>query len=332
MRADRLISIVMLLQTRGQMTAESLAQELSVSKRTIYRDIDALSASGIPIYADGGPGGGYALLDSYRTTLNGLTQEEIRALFLLITPDSLAGLGIDQYLKSAVLKLTSALPARHYSQPDFIRGRFYIDPGGWFQSTEPVPHLDSLQQVVWSDRQIEIKYRPSSGETNWRRIAPLGLVAKSNIWYLVADTQRGRRVYRVARILEVKEPAETFQRDPAFDLTTFWKDWVQDYELGLPQYPVTIRISPDLFALLPLLWGEKIQTALDESSPDADGWRVIIFTFERFEEALARTLALGAAVEVLAPQELRTAVSSAAIDTAALYTSPGNPAFLQRED
>lgn len=319
MRADRLISIMMLLQTRGQMTAETLSQELAVSKRTIYRDIDALSASGVPIYADGGPGGGYALLDSYRTTLNGLTQEEIRALFLLITPESLSDLAINQALKSAVLKLTSALPPRLYDEPDFVRGRFYIDSSAWFQSSEPAPHLDHLQKAIWSDHIIEIKYRPSAGKPGWRRIAPLGLVAKSNIWYLAADTKNGRRVYRISRVLEIKETADQFQRDPSFDLHNFWHQWVQDYQLSLPTYAVTLRVAPSLFTLLPQIWGDQAQTALNNGAPDPDGWLVINFTFERRDEALARVLSLGSAVEVISPENLREAILTNADQTITLY-------------
>lgn len=312
MRADRLISLVMLLQTLGKMTADALAQELSVSPRTIYRDIDALSASGVPIYADGGPSGGYALIDSYRTSLNGLTEDEIQALFLLITPDALADLGINEDLKSAVLKLTSALPARHYGQPEFVRSRFYIDPSGWFQSLEAPPHLKTLQEAVWSNHKLQITYRPSSAGVDERLIAPLALVAKNNIWYLVADTDRGRRVYRISRVLAVQETAGTFSRDPNFDLPGFWHAWVQEYESSLPQYVVTMRISPSLFETIPLLWGAQAQSTLAQGRRDAQGWSIINYTFERQEEALSRILSLGALVEVLAPQKLRSAVSKAA--------------------
>jgi predicted DNA-binding transcriptional regulator YafY len=321
MRADRLISLMMLLQTRGQMTAEVLAKELSVSKRTIYRDIDALSGAGVPIYADGGPGGGYALIDSYRTSLNGLNQEEIRSLFLLITPGPLSELGISQSLNTAILKLTSALPDRHYDQPDFVRRRFHLDSGGWFQSAERVPHLGTLQEAVWSDRQIQIfcRRRPD-GEVKRRLISPLGLVAKSNIWYLVADTEKGRRVYRVSRVEGVEWTSNYFTREPSLDLVDFWNKWVAEYEASLPQYPVTIRVGPDLISTLPYIWGEQIRSLLEQSAVDAQGWRTLNYTFERKEEAQARILGLGAAVEVLAPDELRTAVQEAAQKLAQLYS------------
>lgn len=312
MRADRLISLMMLLQTRGQMTAESLALVLEVSKRTIYRDIDALSSAGVPIYADGGPGGGYALIDSYRTTLNGLNQEEIRSLFLLMTPGPFSDLGISPALNSAVLKLTSALPNRHYDQPDFVRRRFYLDAGGWFQRNEAVPHLKTIQEAVWSDRQILISYRPRVGEVGQRTLSPLGLVAKSNIWYLVADTDRGKRVYRVSRIETVEWTVNQFMREPSFELVDYWMKWVADYEASLPQYPVTLRIAPDVVSILPFIWGENVRIPLERSQSDANGWRILDYTFERMEEAEYRILGLGASVEVIAPDELRAAVLESA--------------------
>ena len=154
MRADRLLSLMMLLQTRGQMTAEELAAELEVSKRTIYRDIDALSIAGVPVYASGGPGGGYAVLDSYRTSLTGLNENEIRALFMLTIPGPISDLGVSQQLKAAILKMTSSFSDDHYEHADYLRQRLHLDAASWFQTDEPVPHLKTVQEAVWQDRQL----------------------------------------------------------------------------------------------------------------------------------------------------------------------------------
>ena len=321
MRADRLISLMMLLQTRGRMTAGALAEELAVSKRTIYRDIDALSGTGVPIYADGGPGGGYALIDSYRTTLTGLNQNEIRSLFMLFTPGPLSDLGISQSLKAVILKLTSALPDRHYDQAMFVRQRLYLDAAGWFQPDEPVPHLRTIQEAVWLGRQLHLSYRQRMGKVSQRLISPLALVAKSGIWYLVADTDKGVRVYRVSRIEGVAWTPNHFTRPSTFDLVDFWIEWVADYEANLPQYPVTLRIGPDLLPTLPYILGENVRSLLEQAEPDANGWRILNYTFEQMEEAQARILGMGASAEVIAPDALRTAVSESAQKVVERYMS-----------
>ena len=182
MRADRLLSLMMLLQTRGQMTAEELSVELEVSKRTIYRDIEALSIAGVPVYASGGPGGGYALLDSYRTSLTGLNENEIRALFMLTIPGPISDLGVSQQLKAAILKLTSSFANEHYEHTDFLRQRLHLDAASWFQTEEPVPHLKIIQEATWQDRQLVLSYRHRNGMASEQNVSPYGLVAKASIW------------------------------------------------------------------------------------------------------------------------------------------------------
>ena len=159
MRADRLLSLLMLLQTRGQMTAQELAKELEVSERTIYRDMDALSVAGIPIYGEPGPEGGFALLNSYRTNLTGLTEGEVRALFMLSIPAPLADLGVSQELRSALLKLSAALPDSHRRDEAKVRQRFHLDSTWWHQGAEQLPHLSTVHDALWQDRQLHIVYR-----------------------------------------------------------------------------------------------------------------------------------------------------------------------------
>ena len=231
MRADRLLSLMMLLQTRRQMTAEELAIELEVSKRTIYRDIDALSVAGVPVYANGGPGGGYALLDSYRTTLTGLNESEIQALFMLTIPSPISDLGVSQQLKAAILKLTSALTSDHLEHTDYFRQRLHLDAASWFQTDEPVPHLKAVQEAVWQDRQLILSYRRRNGTVSERTISPYGLVAKASYWYFLGQVPDGTmRTYRVLRMQEITLSETRFQRDLDFDLVGHWRESCRTFE------------------------------------------------------------------------------------------------------
>ena len=320
MRADRLLSLMMLLQNRRQMTAEELANELEVSKRTIYRDIDALSVAGVPVYANGGPGGGYALLDSYRTTLTGLNENEIRALFMLTIPGPISDLGVSQQLKAAILKLTSSFTDDHNEHANYLRQRLHLDAASWFQTDEPVPHLKTVQEAVWQDRQLVLSYRRRNGAVSERTISPYGLVAKASIWYLVAATERGMRVYRVSRIEAVQITQTHFSRPQDFDLAEFWAGWMISYKTNLPKYPVTLRIGPDLIPVLPYILGDDVRSHVEQIQPDSEGWRVIDFTFERIEEAQTYVLGMGASVDVIAPEELRISVLKLATDVVAHYS------------
>lgn len=320
MRADRLLSLMMLLQTRRQMTAEELADELEVSKRTIYRDIDALGIAGVPVYANGGPGGGYALLDSYRTTLTGLNEDEIRALFMLTIPGPISDLGVSQQLKAAILKLTSSFAGDYHEHVDYLRQRLHLDAASWFQTDEPVLHLKTVQEAAWQDRQLVLLYRRRNGTVSERTISPYGLVAKASIWYLVAATDRGMRVYRVSRIESVQMTQTYFVRPQDFDLAKFWADWVIDYKASLPKYPVTLRIGPDLIPVLPYILGDDVRSLIEQAQPDSEGWRVVDYTFERIEEAQTYVLGMGASVDVIAPEELRASVLKLASDVVAHYS------------
>jgi predicted DNA-binding transcriptional regulator YafY len=311
---------MMLLQTRKQMTAEELAHELEVSKRTIYRDIDALSMAGVPVYANGGPGGGYALLDSYRTTLTGLNEGEIQALFMLTIPSPISDLGVSQQLKTAILKLTSAIAGDHHEHADYLRQRLHLDAASWFQTEEPVPHLKVVQEAVWQDRQLIISYHRRNGMVSGRTISPYGLVAKASIWYLVADTEQGMRVYRVSRIEAAQMSQTHFTRPEDFDLAEFWAGWVISYKTSLPKYPVTLRIGPNLIPALPSILGEGVRSLIEQAQPDSEGWRVVDYTFERIEEAQTYVLGMGASVDVIAPEELRVRVLKIATDVVDHYS------------
>jgi len=321
MRADRLLSLLMLLQTRGRLTARRLAEELEVSERTIYRDIDALSTAGVPVFAERGPGGGCSLLESYRTNLTGLTTPEVQALFMLSIPAPLAQLGVGQELKAALLKLSAALPAAQRQKEEGSRQRIYLDSSWWFQAEEAVPFLPVIQQALWSNRKLEMKYRLQFGAEVERVIAPLGLIAKTNIWYLAAQRDELLRVYRVSHVLEARLLEEVFERPPDFDLVAFWKVWATNYE-DRPEYIVTARIAPHLAPELPRYFGEGIRLALAEAgTPDEHGWLTLCLPFESFEAARDRILGLGRAVEVLEPEALRLSVIDFAQQIVTFYNS-----------
>jgi len=328
MRADRLLSLLMLLQTRGHMTAQELAEELETSVRTIYRDIDALSAAGVPVYAERGPGGGCALLDSYRTNLTGLTEDEVRALFMLSIPAPLAELGVSQELKAALLKLSAALPAARRHDESHVRQRIHLDWAGWHQPEEPAPHLQTIHQAVWQDRKLHIAYPVeivSYVKQFERLVDPYGLVAKAGVWYLVCAGDGRMRVQRVSRILEAHLAGERFERPADFDLAAFWERWCARQEESRPTYPVTARVSPDLVALLPLYLGGRIHAALAQAGPpDAEGWVTLVLPFETAQAARDRILGFGKAVEVLEPEPLRKSIVDFAVQIVSFYGRVAN--------
>ena len=323
MRADRLLSLLMLLQARGKMTAQKLAKELEVSVRTIYRDIDALSAAGVPIYAERGPGGGCALIDGYRTSLTGLTRDEVQALFMLSVPAALDELGASQELKAALRKLTAALPATRRSDEERVRQRIYLDWAGESQPEEPVPHLQTMQRAVWEDRRIYFTHRLQVGpyieRFEWL-VAPYGLVAKAGVWHLVYAKDDQIRVHRVSRVLDARITDEHFERPTDFDLAAFWKAWCAEHEENRPHYLVTVRVAPALIPYLPQYFGECIRDTIAQADPpDAEGWVTLTLPFETIWDARERMLGFGGAVEVLEPEPLRESVIDFATQIVALY-------------
>jgi predicted DNA-binding transcriptional regulator YafY len=319
-RADRLLSLLMLLQARGRLTARQLAGELEVSERTIYRDLDALSAAGVPVYAERGPGGGCALLDNYRTTLTGLTEEEVHALFMLSIPGPLADLGVSQELKAALLKLSAALPAAYRQDAERVRQRIHLDATGWFQPEEPVPHLGTIQEGVWGDCKLQLAYRRGDGTQVERVVEPYGLVAKAGVWYLVRAHDGRIGVYRVSRVQAARLTEERFERPEGFDLATFWAESCAEFEASRPVYPVTLRIAPELVPCLPQVFGEGVHALVEGAGPpDAKGWITLSLTFEHLPAARTRVLGMGTEVEVLEPRELRDSVIDFATRIAAFY-------------
>ena len=307
MRADRLISLLMLLQTNGRMTADDLAQRLEVSPRTIYRDLDALSGAGVPVYAERGPHGGCMLMESYRTTLTGLNEKEVQALFMFTVPGLLADLGADKASEAALLKLTASLPAPFQQDAAFVQERLHLDPAAWFQPDEAVPFLPLLQTAVWQNRRFRMTYRRGDGQWVKRLLDPYGLVAKASVWYVVGAIYGGMtQVYRVSRIMEGALTESQFARPDDFDLADFWQQWRSRFEAQQNSLTVTLRVASGSEPLLARLFGEGIFASLQTSPDKMDaGHTVIALTFDSVETACRQLLGLGTAVEVLTPLALR---------------------------
>jgi len=319
-RADRLLSLLMLLQTRGRLTAAELAHELDVSVRTVYRDLDALSAAGVPVYAERGPGGGCALLEPYRTTLTGLSADETRVLFMLSVPEPLVELGVSDELKAALRKLEAALPAARLFDEPRIRQRIHLDPSGWSATARPAHHLQTLYQAVSENRVVRVTHWLAfNTRTDWQ-VQPFGLVAKAGAWYLVGRREGHMRVLNVGRVIDAALSDERFERPPDFDLVAFWEAWCRDVAARRPDYPVTARVAVEHLDWLSVQVGESIGREVRAGDPGDPGHVTLTLHFESMEEARRRVLGLGGAVEVLAPRELGAAVADYAARIVALYT------------
>jgi predicted DNA-binding transcriptional regulator YafY len=312
--------MLMLLQIRGRVTAPELARELEVSVRTVYRDIESLSAAGVPIYADRGPAGGYQLLGGYRTRLTGLTPEEAGSLFLAGMPGQAAELGLGEVLAAAQLKLLASLPEELRQQASRISERFYLDAPGWFQTQETPPYLTAVASAVWNQQQLSIHYRRWGGEVS-RTIDPLGLVLKGAAWYVVARCEGQYRTYRVSRILALEPLETTFERPADFDLDRNWHEWEANFQQRLFHGEITARVSP--LGYEALRWGLSpvaYERALESASePDDDGWRIVIIPIESMEIARWDVLRFGPEIEVIEPTDLREQIRESAQAMLTLY-------------
>jgi predicted DNA-binding transcriptional regulator YafY len=317
MRADRLLSMLLLLQVHGRMTAADLAQRLEVSERTIYRDMDALSAAGVPVYAERGTGGGCFLAEEYRTTLTGLSEPEVRTLFVATSPSLLADLGLKEAAEHASVKLIAALPPVFRRDAEYARQRIYVDAGGWNRRDDVVPFLPVIQDAVWQSRKLHLRYRRSDGTSRERTVDALGLVAKGNIWYLVATVDEQIRTYRVARIEAARVLDEPCVRPPDFDLPSFWKASSAEFRAGLPQYEVVLRVAPHVLERVRL--GTRYAHVTGEDGSDEQGWTVVRMLFELEHDARVFALGLGPDAEVIEPRELREHVADAIRHMVALY-------------
>ncbi|CAI7978538.1 WYL domain-containing protein [Frankia sp. Hr75.2] len=358
MRASRLLSVLLLLQTRGRLTAREMAAELEVSVRTVYRDLDALAEAGVPVLAERGATGGYELLAGYRTRLTGLTSDEADSLLFAGLPDAAAELGFGAVVAAAELKLLAALPAEARERALRVRELFHLDAPGWFRAAEPVPLLAEVAGAVWGRRRIRITYlRWRAPRRVVRELELLGVVLKSGTWYVVATACPGDgradiadappaetpetpetpetaetaeasvRVYRVARILGLEAMPETFERPERFDLAAYWEQWTARYEAGVYRGTATVRLSPEGRRMVPFRLAPAVARAVEQTAgdPDADGWVRAELPIESVRHARGDLLVLGPELEVLDPPELRAAMADAVAGLTAFYGPPANP-------
>jgi predicted DNA-binding transcriptional regulator YafY len=320
MRADRLLTLILLLQTRRKMTAQALAEELGVSRRTILRDINALSISGIPVYSEGGHGGGIALIEEYRTSLTGLNKFEVQTLFVTNNTQALREVGLGDAAEQLLLKLLASLPKTQHSTADHIRQRLMIDPTWWWHDKTTSPFWEDLQQAVYEDRLIETTYENFDGDVSERVLAPYSLIYKSSVWYLLAEQEGELRTYRVDRFHSVRLLDQTFARRPDFDLPTYWRAQMQNFGDTFSDYRCTLRVHPERVMFVKWLMPGRWKFVGD---PDEQGWTTISLMMDN--DLLAKMMVFGLAefVEVVEPRALREAVLAQAREVIT-HLTPGS--------
>ena len=309
MRASRLLAILIMLQLRGRVTAEVLAAEFEVSVRTIYRDIDALSAAGVPVYGDSGPGGGFALLDGYSTRLTGLDAQEAGALPIIGLPQAARDLGLGLAAERARDKLLAALPEAGRREAGRVAGRFHLDPIDWYRAARPTPHLADVARAVFEQRQLAMVYTSWTGRRDWL-VDPHGLVMKGGAWYLVASGHGKIRSFAVADIEmpEVKaEPAA--DPPPYFSLSQWWTQSTQDFEARLRPGRARLRASPLGLQRLRLLGAFAAEAVAAAGPSDAAGWCEVLLPLETIEAAAPQLLGIGPELAIIEPAGLREEVA-----------------------
>lgn len=316
MRADRLLSILLLLQNHRKMSSRQLAEQLEVSERTIFRDIESLCSSGIPIYAERGSQGGWVLAESYRTNLTGMSEHEISSLLISNYSTLLGDLGIQKHFNSAYQKLLSSTPDVIRRDAERIRQRIHIDGVGWHPSDEAFPWLSTVQEAVWSEQKLDMVYKKDDA-TVMRIVHPLGLVAKRNVWYMIAESEGISRTYRISRIIEAKLLPDTFERPIDFNLAEYWEQSTLKFKSNLPKYPAQARLTE---ARLIRLKQERYVKVL-HIEQDEPGFVIADLEFHTLESAGEILLSCGRDVQVLMPLELREHVIAEAAAICSLYST-----------
>jgi len=322
MQASRLLSILMLLQSRGRMTAPALAQALEVSTRTILRDIDQLSAAGVPLWGQPGRQGGFQLQAGWSTALTGMTEPEAQALLLAGLPGAAAELGLGGAAVSARLKLLASVPLPLRDLSNRVAQRLHLDPLDWYRAPDEPRFLQEVAHAVWHAQRLRLRYASWTGEAE-RTLEPLGLVIKAGAWYLVArraaqTAVRTYRTYRLASIQALRATGEGFVRPADFDLPTWWRESAQRFEAELRRLEVRVRVTP---RGLGWLRNARLLHAPLPAPPEGQGTELSL-AFESEEMAARQLLAFGAELEVLAPEGVRRAVANQARAVGALYARP----------
>jgi predicted DNA-binding transcriptional regulator YafY len=320
MRSSRLLSLMMLLQVRQRCTAEVLADELQVSVRTIYRDIDALAAAGVPVYSERGPGGGFALVAGYRTQLTGLDDPETEALFMIGAPEHANALGIGQAATRARNKVMASLPASRRAEVDRIARLFFVDPVGWYREPRPTPHLSTIARALLDSTQLAISYRSWTNTTE-RLLCPLGLVLKGDNWYLVADDGTQVRRFCVADVMDCSvfgtpTPARKI------DLAAWWQDANARFEADLRPQSAQLRASPIGVQRLCALGAWAVDAVRASGMIDDDGWTRLTLPIEPIDRSSLMLLGIGPEIEILSPGELQDEVARLASAVGARMRRP----------
>ncbi len=319
MRASRLLSILILLQIRGRMSAEALAEEFEVSVRTIYRDIDQLSAAGVPVYAERGRTGGFELMDGYRTRLTGFTAGEAEALLLSGVGRAAADLGLGSALADAEMKLLASLPPDAGASAQKVARRFHLDPVNWYQRAEAAGDLPAIAAAVWRETMLRIDYESWKGPVT-RAVAPLGVVLKAGVWYLVAAVDGEPRTYRISNIRALESLDETFKRPAKFDLAKYWSKWACAFEAGLLRERAIVKLSPRGVRLLRDVSQAAADAMAQTGKPTKPvGWVRADIPIESIDHAAGQFLRLGADIEVIKPLSLREKIAAEAAKVARLY-------------
>lgn len=314
MRASRLMAIVLLLQNRGKLSAKELSQRLEVSERTVVRDMEALSGAGIPVYAERGAQGGWRLSEGYRTQLTGMKPEELASVIVAAHGDLLSDLGIAGHFEAAVQKLFAATPAEASLSAAATRQKIHIDGAGWHQAAEKQPLLPVVQEAVWDNRKLRLRYEREDGPAE-RIVHPLGLVAKRSVWYLAAETEDGLRTFRISRLLAAERLEEAFERPAQFDLAAYWEQSVGDFKRRLPSYPAKVLLTAE--AAKRLERERYVKTVAAEEA--GDGRLSAELEFQTLASACEIVMSLGPRMEVLEPAELRERVAAELREAFELY-------------
>ena len=311
MRADRLLASLLLLQRHGRLSARVLAERLEVSERTVHRDMEALSMAGVPVYAERGRRGGWALAEDYRTDLTGLSEPELRGLVIAAAPSVLADLGLGAAAQRALEKVVATLPEPRRRTLEAARGHLHVDPAGWRRQDEAVPSVPLLDSALRAGRRVAFRYERAGDPSPVARVVdPLGLVVKGSTWYLVARVGEDVRTYRASRIADVRVLDEPAEPPPDFDLATYWAGSRAAFVAELPRYDGRLRVSPE--ALGRIRFGWRWGRIESEGEPDADGWVEVAVRWDTADVAVDYVLGLGPLADVLEPAELRDRVIAAA--------------------
>lgn len=301
-RSSRLLALLLALQRTGASTAPALAEELEVSVRTIYRDVTSLQEAGVPIFTAPGAGGGIRLVERWRSPVDGMTSDEVRALAVGGGPA--ADLGLGSVLAVARSKLRSGLPDHVRVELDLVAERFLLDAEAWFRPTPPTPALDVISQAVWASTRVDVRYQRPAGVVA-RRLDPLGLVLKQSTWYLVARHRSSLRTYRVSRIVDARARGESFDRPEGFDLDRYWADAATSFDRSIRHVDTELLIpATSAGALRAAVPGALTRTAVDEAGVEPDGRLRVLLRVESVAVAFHQ-LAHVAGIEAVAPVELR---------------------------